>query len=85
MGFSDGADGGREPSFEPDLEFVPDPGGVERLDGGALPLPSWLGLGLAAGSWLPLLISFMMSAAEAAPPPWLGLGVGVGVEVGVGL
>jgi len=73
LGFSDGADGGREPSFEPDLEFVPDPGGVERLDGGALPLPSWL----------PLLISFMMSAAEAAPPPWLG--VGVGVEVGVGL
>ena len=57
----------------PDLEFVPDPGGVERLEGGALPLPSWL----------PLLISFMMSAAEAAPPPWLG--VGVRVEVGVGL
>ena len=75
MGFSDGADGGREPSFEPDLEFVPDPGGVERLDGGALPLPSWL----------PLLISFMMSAAEAAPPPWLGLGLGVGVGVGAGL
>ena len=49
MGLSDGADGGREPSFEPDLEFVPDPGGVERLDGGALPLPSWLGLGLGLG------------------------------------
>ena len=69
LGFSDGADGGREPSFEPDLEFVADPGDVERLDGGALPLPSWL----------PLLISFMMSAAEAAPPPWLGVGVEVEV------